>query len=83
MPSTAILFYLGADISQDYIDVALRVRKEDYSLSELQSIRIANSKKGFALLHKWLLKAGVQLGEGALMVIENTGVYHRALMRWC
>lgn len=83
MPSTAILFYLGADISQDYIDIALRVRKEDHSLSALQSIRIDNSKKGFALLHKWLLKAGVQPGEQALMVIENTGVYHRALMRWC
>ncbi|RPD43372.1 IS110 family transposase [Paracnuella aquatica] len=83
MPSTAICFYLGADISQDHIDVALRIRKEDHSLSALQSIRIDNSKKGFALLHKWLLKASVQLGGQALMVIENTGVYHRALMRWC
>jgi len=78
-----IRFYLGADISQDYIDVALRVREEDHRLSALQSIRIDNNKKGFALLDKWLRKAGVQLGEQALMVVENTGVYHRSLMRWC
>ena len=84
MSFSLIRFYLGADISQDYIDVALRTRAEDHRrLSAVQSIRIDNNKKGFALFDKWLRKAGVQLGEQALMVIENTGVYHRSLMRWC
>lgn len=82
MSSSAIRFYLGADISQDYIDVALRIRTEDHRLSAVQSIRIDNGKKGFIALHKWLQKAGVPFGEQALLVIENTGVYHRALMRW-
>lgn len=60
---------IGADISKDHIDL--------HSLPDGQTLKVANDRKGFAAILKWIGAKGVQR-----IVFEPTGPYHRAFERF-
>jgi transposase len=45
--------------------------------------RFNNTTAGIQALHKWLKVQGVCFNEHSLLVIENTGIYHRFIWRFC
>ncbi|MCD2176204.1 IS110 family transposase [Rhizobium sp. C4] len=60
---------IGADISKDHIDL--------HSLPDGQTLKVANDRKGFAAILKWIGARGVQR-----IVFEPTGPYHKAFERF-
>ncbi|MBB6182583.1 hypothetical protein HNQ75_004572 [Rhizobium flavum] len=59
---------IGADISKDHIDL--------HSLADDQTLKVANDRKGFAAIVRWIGTKGV-----ARIVYEPTGPYHKAFER--
>ena len=59
---------IGADISKDHIDL--------YSLPNGQTLKVANGRKGFAAILKWIGTKRV-----VRIVYEPTGPYHKAFER--
>lgn len=47
------------------------------------SKKFDNSREGFKLLGKWLKHHDVPVNNSTLVVIENTGVYHRLIWEFC
>jgi transposase len=60
---------IGADISKDHIDL--------YSLPDGQTLKVANDRKGFAAVVRWIGTKGVER-----IVYEPTGPYHKAFERF-
>ena len=60
---------IGADISKDHIDL--------HSLADGQTLKVANDRKGFAAIVRWIGTKGV-----ARIVYEPTGPYHKAFERF-
>lgn len=60
---------IGADISKDHIDL--------YSLPSGETLKVANDRKGFAAILKWIGTKGVER-----IVYEPTGPYHKAFERF-
>ena len=44
--------------------------------------RFDNTNEGMALLKKWLKEQKVKFDNDTLLVIENTGIYHRLLWKF-
>jgi transposase len=55
----------------------------DYNKQPLVSERFDNNAAGMKALDKWLKKYKVSFTENSLLVIENTGVYHRLVWEYC
>lgn len=60
---------IGADISKDHIDL--------HSLPDGQTLKVANDRKGFVAILKWMGARSVQR-----IVFEPTGPYHKAFERF-
>lgn len=45
--------------------------------------RFDNTAAGLKVFHKWLLSLMVGFDENSLVVIENTGMYHRLIWKYC
>src|SRR5882757_6666243 len=67
---------LGIDISKKTFDVALTKNKAQTSK---ETKCFTNTKKGYQQLSAWLKKEQVDM-EKVLICMENTGIYHRALV---
>lgn len=74
--------YVGIDVSKPYFDASLLV-VIDHQKQEVKSERFLNTSSGLKSFLKWLLKAGVSLDSNTLIVIENTGIYHRLIWKFC
>lgn len=74
--------YLGIDVSKPWFDVSLMVVLAHVKQPILTE-RFDNSAPGFKAFKIWLKSVGVSLDENSLLVIENTGVYHRQLWSFC
>jgi transposase len=75
-------FYLGMDVSKLWIDITIMCvvnNKKQPMISE----RFDNDAAGMKMLGKWLKKHHVSFDENSLLVIENTGVYHRLVWEYC
>ncbi len=75
-------FYLGMDVSKLWVDITLMCvidHKKQPTLTE----HFDNDANGMKALHKWLKKHKVSFDENSLLVIENTGVYHRLVWEYC
>jgi transposase len=75
-------FYLGMDVSKLWVDITLMCvvdHKKQPTIGE----RFDNDAAGMKALHKWLKKYKVSFDENSLLVIENTGVYHRLIWEYC
>lgn len=76
--------YLGIDVSKNHFDAALCLA-QDRRYQEIVWKKFENSARGIKALDKWLTAEGV---DGAmrpllLVVMENTGIYHRGLWEYC
>lgn len=74
--------YLGIDVSKPWFDVSLMVVLAHVKQPILTE-RFDNNAPGFKAFKIWLKSAGVSLDQNSLLVIENTGVYHRQLWSFC
>src|SRR5690242_4143342 len=75
-------FYLGMDVSKLWIDITIMCVIDHHKQPTI-SERFDNTEAGLKLLDKWLSKHKVSFDENSLLVIENTGVYHRLIWEYC
>jgi transposase len=76
--------YLGIDVSKEHFDAAISLA-HDRTRQEAVWQRFSNDAKGIKALDKWLIAQGVSqaLRPSLLVVMENTGIYHRRLWQYC
>lgn len=77
-----VKFYLGMDVSKSWVDLAL-MAVVNHVKEAVITTRFDNNAAGMKALDKWLRKNEVCFDENTLLVIENTGVYHRLLWEYC
>jgi len=75
-------FYLGMDVSKLWIDITVMCVL-NHEKQPIISERFDNDAAGMKALGKWLKKHQVSFDENSLLVIENTGVYHRLVWEYC
>jgi transposase len=75
-------FYLGLDMSKPYFDASL-LAVVNHQKQAMQTERFANDAAGIKLFHKWLKLHKVSFDEHSMVVIENTGIYHRLIWGYC
>lgn len=74
--------YMGIDVSKSWFDISL-MSVINYRKQPMLTERFVNTSDGIKLWHQWLKKQKVSFDENSLLVIENTGVYHRLIWRFC
>lgn len=79
---TTTKIYMGIDVSKSWFDISL-MSVVDYQKQPMLTERFVNTSDGIKLWHQWLKKQKVSFNENSLLVIENTGVYHRLIWRFC
>ena len=75
-------FFIGIDVSKPYFDAAL-LPVVDHQKKEMVCERFYNSNEGIKSFGQWLKKHKVCFDENTILVIENTGIYHRLLWSFC
>ncbi len=78
----AVKFYLGMDVSKLWVDITLMC-VSDHEKQPAVTGRFDNDHPGMKALIKWLKKHHVSFDENSLLVVENTGVYHRLVWEYC
>ena len=79
---TTTKFFIGIDVSKPYFDASLMMVKAMVK-EPIESQQFDNTSQGLKLFEKWLKCHGVSFDEHSLVVIENTGIYHRLLWSFC
>jgi len=74
--------YLGIDVSKPWFDVSLLVVC-NHQKQPMITERFDNTTAGMKAFKKWLVFHGVSFDVNSLVVIENTGVYHRLIWSFC
>ena len=74
--------YLGIDVSKLWFDASLLI-VEDGQKEPMSTERFDNSQEGLSSFGSWLKYHQVPFDENSLVVIENTGVYHRRIWDYC
>lgn len=74
-------FFIGIDISKPFFDVAL-LAIVNHQKQAIVTGHFDNTASGLKSFGKWLTGHKVVLAD-TLVVIENTGIYHRLLWAWC
>ena len=75
------IYFIGIDVSKHTLDVAFIIRHND-RLSTPVWKQFANTQSGLKEIKKWLLQMKVSLDQHTIIVIENTGIYHRLLWKY-
>ena len=75
-------FFIGIDVSKPYFDASLMSVK-NYQKQGIETMRFENTPQGIRLFEKWLKSHGVLINEQSVVVIENTGIYHRLIWAFC
>jgi transposase len=74
--------YLGIDVSKPWFDVSL-LSVADHQRQPMITERFDNTTAGMKAFKKWLVCHTVSFDTNSLLVIENTGVYHRLIWSFC
>lgn len=74
--------YLGIDVSKLWFDLSL-LTVVNHEKQPILTHRFDNTSQGISNLNKWLKDNHVPMDENSLIVIENTGVYHRLIWEYC
>ena len=74
--------YLGIDVSKPWFDVSLLVVIDNVK-QPMVTERFDNTATGLKTFKDWLKTNAISLDENSLLVIENTGVYHRLIWSFC
>lgn len=75
-------FYLGLDVSKSWVDITV-LCVFNGEKQPMVTERFDNTAAGMKELGKWLKKQQVSFDENSLLVVENTGVYHRLVWEYC
>lgn len=75
-------FFIGIDVSKPYFDAAL-MAVLDHVKQPVDTARFDNNAEGIKQFAKWLTGHGVKSNADSLVVIENTGIYHRLIWSFC
>lgn len=75
-------FFIGIDVSKHTLDVAVIIHQSS-SFSNPVWKQFHNTQNGLSQLKKWLYEMHVPLSSQTIIVIENTGIYHRLLWQFC
>ncbi len=75
-------FFIGIDVSKPYFDASL-ITVNNHVKSELISDRFNNDHGGIKTFNSWLKSHKVTFDNNTLLVVENTGIYHRLLWAFC
>lgn len=75
-------FFIGIDVSKHSLDAAFVVQQAA-NRSEPCWQLFDNTAAGLAKLKKWMISNPIPFDNSTLIVIENTGLYHRQLMAFC
>ncbi len=75
-------FYLGMDVSKLWVDITVMCIM-NYVKQPISIERFDNNAPGIKAMDRWLKKQKVSFDENSLLVIENTGVYHRLVWEYC
>ncbi len=75
-------FYLGMDVSKRWVDIAVLCVLNQIK-QPMVTERFDNTATGMKAMDKWLKKQQVSFDDKSLLVIENTGVYHRLVWEYC
>jgi len=73
--------FLGIDVSKLWFDISL-MQVLNFQKQQMITERFNNTINGLALLKKWLKVQKVTFDNDTLLVIENTGIYHRLLWKF-
>lgn len=74
--------YLGIDVSKPWFDVSL-LSVVNHQKQPMITERFDNTTAGMKEFKKWLVFHTVDFDTNTLLVIENTGVYHRLIWSFC
>lgn len=74
--------YLGIDVSKLWFDLSL-LTVVDHEKQSVLTHRFDNTVQGICQLNTWLKANQVPMDDNSLLVIENTGVYHRLIWSYC
>lgn len=74
--------FIGVDVSKLWFDVCMMFYSQEGG-SQILRQRFDNDAAGFKKLTQWLKGHQVPMDENTLVVIENTGVYHRLIWEYC
>ena len=74
--------YLGIDVSKAWFDVSL-MQVVDHQKQPMQSTQFDNTAGGIKQFAQWLKKQHAADPANTLIVIENTGIYHRLIWKFC
>jgi len=75
-------FFIGIDVSKPYFDVSL-MAVVNHVRQGVETSRFDNTAGGMKLFEKWLKSHKTAFNENTLVVIENTGIYHRLIWAFC
>lgn len=75
-------WYLGMDVSKLYFDVSL-MHVVDHQAGAVEYGRFDNTAEGMKSFKKYLQHRKVAFDSNTLIVIENTGIYHRLIWGFC
>lgn len=79
--SLSTTFFIGIDVSKPFFDVAL-LPVINHQKQTIVNGHFDNTESGLKSFGKWLTAHKVVLVD-TLVVMENTGIYHRLLWSWC
>jgi transposase len=74
--------YVGIDVSKLWFDVSF-ISVINHLKQAMVTQRFDNTAVGLASMGKWLKSHDVPMNQDSLVVIENTGVYHRLIWQYC
>lgn len=77
-----LINFIGIDVSKHTLDVAL-IQVNKGVKQPIRSFVISNTKAGLKKLEIILKGYSVMMNKQTLLVIENTGLYHRLLFNFC
>ena len=76
------LYFIGIDVSKLWFDASL-MEVINHQKSPMITERFDNTPSGMKFFGKWLKNNRVSFDQNSLVVIENTGVYHRLIWHYC
>ena len=80
--NTSTKFFMGIDVSKPFFDASL-MAVINHQKQRIETARFENSTEGMKAFEKWLKTHNASMDENALLVIENTGIYHRIIWSFC
>lgn len=75
-------WYLGMDVSKLWVDLAV-LPVINHEKQPILTYRFDNTVQGMKKMGSWLKEQQVPFNEDSLLVIENTGIYHRLVWQYC